>query len=196
MILDALEQLLDRTPLKDLSVELIAEKAGITRTRFYHYFNSKYEAYAALLQRVTDEVLAVYALPGSWMHRSQQARPREALAATVRGVSEVWLSHGAVMREGADLWNTVPEARDLWHLMVGELVRRMTRAIERERARGMAPAGPDAGKLAYALIWQGERLLFLLLADAPGALTADDLVEVTLTAWMRAIYGADDPDPR
>src|SRR4051794_26373854 len=56
LILDALERLLVRTSLKDLGVEQIAEAAGITRTRFYHYYKSKHEAYAALLQRVGDQV--------------------------------------------------------------------------------------------------------------------------------------------
>jgi AcrR family transcriptional regulator len=194
LILDALEVLLTETSLRELGVEQIAERAGITRTRFYHYYKSKHDAYAALLQRVGNSIFEVYELPGSWFHRPEDLRPLDAMRVTLRKVAEVWLEHGAVMREGADLWNTVPEARDLWHLMVGQLVQRMTRAIELERQRGVAPEGADAERLAYNLIWHGERVLFLMLIDAPGAMTIDELVDLAAAVWMRAIYCADDPD--
>ncbi|WP_020495799.1 TetR/AcrR family transcriptional regulator [Sciscionella marina] len=193
LILDALEQLLVATPLRDLGVEQIAEAAGITRTRFYHYYKSKHEAYAALLTRVRDKLLIFYDTEDSWFQRPESTRPRASMKATIRAVVDFWLEHGAVMREGADLWNSVAEARSLWHDVIAQPVERMTRAIERERQRGIAPDGPEAGQLAHNLIWHGERMLFLSLIDAPGMMSVDDLVESATTVWMRTIYLADDP---
>ncbi|WP_345382117.1 TetR/AcrR family transcriptional regulator [Pseudonocardia yuanmonensis] len=195
LILDALERLLVETPLRDLGVEQIAEEAGITRTRFYFYFKSKHEAYAALLARVRDRLLVFYDTEDSWFQRPESARPRESMTATIRAVVDFWLEHGAVMREGADLWNSVDEARSLWDDLIHQPVERMTRAIERERQRGIAPDGPAADQLARNLIWHGERMLFLTLINAPDALAVDDLVESATTVWMRAIYLADDPAP-
>ncbi|HWD01948.1 MAG TPA: TetR/AcrR family transcriptional regulator [Amycolatopsis sp.] len=195
LILDALERLLAETPLRDLGVEQIAEEAGITRTRFYFYFKSKHEAYAALLARVRELLLAFYDTEDSWFQRPESVRPRESMSATIRAVVEFWLEHGAVMREGADLWNSVAETRSLWHDLIAQPVERMTRAIERERERGIAPDGPEPRQLAHNLIWHGERMLFLALIDAPGAMSVDDLVESAASVWMRAIYLADDPDP-
>ncbi|GAA3571766.1 TetR/AcrR family transcriptional regulator [Amycolatopsis ultiminotia] len=195
LILDALERLLTETPLRDLGVEQISEEAGITRTRFYFYFKSKHEAYASLLARVRDRLLVFYDTNESWFQRPESVRPRESMTATIRAVVDFWLAHGAVMREGADLWNSVAEARTLWHDLITQPVERMTRAIERERQRGIAPDGPEPGRLARNLIWHGERMLFLELIDAPGAMSVDDLVESATSVWMRAIYLADDPDP-
>jgi AcrR family transcriptional regulator len=195
LILDALERLLAETPLRDLGVEQIAEEAGITRTRFYFYFKSKYEAYAALLARVRDQLLVFYDTEESWFRRPESARPRDSMTATIRAVVDFWLENGAVMREGADLWNSVADARSLWHDLIAQPVERMTRAIERERERGIAPDGPEADQLARNLIWHGERMLFLSLIDAPGTMSVDDLVESATTVWMRAIYLADDPSP-
>lgn len=195
LILDALERLLVEIPLRDLGVEQIAEEAGITRTRFYFYFKSKHEAYAALLARVRERLLVFYDTEDSWFQRPESARPRESMTATIRAVVDFWLAHGAVMREGADLWNSVTETRSLWNDLIAQPVERMTRAIERERLRGIAPDGPDAGRLAMNLIWHGERMLFLELIGAPGKMSVDDLVESATTVWMRAIYLADDPDP-
>lgn len=195
LILDAVERLLVETPLRDLGVEQIAEEAGITRTRFYFYFKSKYEAYAALLARVRDRLLVFYDTADSWFQRPESARPRESMMATIRAVVDFWLEHGAVMREGADLWNSGAEAGTLWHDLIAQPVERMTLAIERERQRGIAPDGPEASTLARNLIWHGERMLFLTLIDAPGKMSVDDLVVTATTVWMRAIYLADDPDP-
>jgi AcrR family transcriptional regulator len=196
MILDALEKLLGKTPLHALDVEQIAEAAGITRTRFYHYYKSKHEAYAALLRRIAGQVLDIYAFPGSWYVREGDTRPRDALSITMKGVIEVWLEHGPVLREGGDLWNATPEIRDAWHGIMAPLVDATAATIERERELGVAPAGTDAYRLAQSLIWQGERLILLNLMDAPGAMSIDELLDVGLNDWMRAIYLADDPSPK
>lgn len=195
LILDALERLLTDTPLRDLGVEQIAKEAGITRTRFYFYFKSKYEAYAALLARVRDLLLVFYDTQDSWFQRAESVRPRDSMKATIRAVVAFWMEHGAVMREGADLWNSAAEAGTLWHDLIAQPIARMTHAIERERDRGIAPDGPAAEQLAQNLIWHGERMLFLELIDAPGAMSLDDLIDAATTIWMRAIYVADDPDP-
>jgi TetR/AcrR family transcriptional regulator, ethionamide resistance regulator len=144
---------------------------------------------------VRDELLRFYDTEDSWFRRPPQARPRDSMRKTVKAVVDFWLEHGAVMREGADLWNSVAEAHTLWHDLIKQLVDRMALAIERERGRGLAPDGPDAGQLAQNLIWHGERMLFLLLTDSPGMMSADDLIDTTTTVWMRAIYLADDPVP-
>ncbi|WP_409329425.1 TetR/AcrR family transcriptional regulator [Trujillonella humicola] len=195
LILDALEELLVDTPLRDLGVEQVAERAGITRTRFYFYYKSKHEAYAALLARVRHRLTEFYATQDSWFQRGAGVRPRESMLATVRAVVEFWLAHGAVMREGADLWNSVAETRTLWHDVIAMPVGHMVAAIDRERRRGLAPPGPDAEHLALNLIWHGERMLFLMLTGAPGNMSVDELVDSATTVWMRAIYLDDDPDP-
>lgn len=193
LILDALEQLLEETPLRDLGVEEIAAAAGITRTRFYFYFKSKHEAYAALMRRVSDEVLAVYAQPDSWFEHPEGRQPRGAFAETFQRTLEVWAKHGAVLREAADLWNAAPDVREQWQRIVDELIDRMAATIERERERGAAPPGPDARRLAECLLWMGERMQFLVFTRAPGAMTPDELVDVGSTILMRAVYVDDDP---
>ena len=179
-----------------MGVEQIAAAAGITRTRFYHYYKSKHEAYAALLHRISDEILEVYSRPDSWFAGSPGSRPREAMLATFEGLGEVWLKHGPVLREASDMWNAVPQVREHWQQIVAKLVSRTETAIDRERGLGAAPSGPDAHVLAQSLIWQGERLLFLALIGAEGQPEVDDIIEICASIWMRVIYLADDPDPR
>lgn len=195
LILDALERLLADTPLRDLGVEEIAEAAGITRTRFYHYYKSKYEAYAGLLHRISAEVLEVYNRPDSWWVRPPSARPRDSLNSSLRRVLEVWFKHGVVLREASDMWNALPEVREHWYEVIGRLAEATQLMIERERKLGIAPPGPDAKLLAESLIWQGERLLFLSLIASPIGMVLDEHVELGTSIWMRTIYLQDDPEP-
>jgi AcrR family transcriptional regulator len=194
-ILDALEAQLATAPLRELGVEQIAAAAGITRTRFYHYYKSKGEAYAALLQRISTEVLDVYHRPDSWWASRAELRPRETLMRTLRDVLTVWVEHGVVLREASDMWNASPEVRAHWHRVIDSLVDGTRATIEHERARGLAPPGADALLLARSLIWQGERLLFLKLIGAPGAMTITELVDLGAGIWMRTVYLCDDPSP-
>jgi AcrR family transcriptional regulator len=195
LIMDALERLLATSPLRDLGVEEIAEESGITRTRFYHYYKSKYEAYAALLRRTSVSSFGQVSAPGSWFERSEDTRPRDALLATLQRALGVWLTHREVLREASDLWNAMPEVRDIQYGVVSHLSEVTATSIERERARGVAPPGADARRLAYSLLWQGERLQFLTAIEAPDAMSVDDLIDVVLEIWMRTIYCSDDPDP-
>jgi len=192
-ILDALEALLAETPLRDLGVEEIAETAGITRTRFYVYYQSKHDAYAAVLARLAAMILESYRSQGTWFEREPQVRPREALLETFRITSRVWWEHRAVLREASDLWNTFGDTANPWRALMAEFIQRIRASIEGERERGLAPAGVPAQDLAEFLMWQTERMLFLRILDdrEPDEALAATMVEV----WIRSIYLADDPDP-
>ncbi len=179
-----------------LDVEAIALEAGITRTRFYAYYTSKYDALAALLRRMIDIRNAAYRHPDSWfVGRPPDVRPRESLRRTIEmAVDRAW-PHRFVLREACDLWTAVPEVRNAWLEVISAAADHHERAIIRERERGTAPPGCDARRTAEALAWQAERLSFLAWAELPGAMSKQELCEVCLEAYMRMIFLADDPDP-
>jgi AcrR family transcriptional regulator len=195
LLIDALEQLLTAKRLSEVSVEEIATAAGITRTRFYRYFDSKYEALAAALRRMADELVGVYLQEGSWWVRPDDLPPREALRASFDAIRVLWEKHGPVLREASDLWNAVPQVRETWEGVLARLTELTARQIERERDLGLAPPGPPAADLARVLLWGGERVLFLWQIDSREGLAVEPLREVLLSEWIRAIYVADDPRP-
>jgi TetR/AcrR family transcriptional regulator, ethionamide resistance regulator len=193
LILGALERLLSTTRMRDLGVEEISAAAGITRAQFYNYFKSKYEVLASLLLQVASEVLAVYDLPDSWFVGSHTMPPLQAMTITHERMGAVWQRHGAAVREACDLWNAAPEVREAWEKIISGLIDVTERAIERERRRGIAPKGPAARSLAQALVWQGERLLFVGMIGTADAMTGKELAKVGTAMWMRAIYLTDNP---
>ncbi len=50
--------------LDDLSIETLAEEAGISRGLLYHYFGNKQEFHTAVVQRAADDLFAVTAPAG------------------------------------------------------------------------------------------------------------------------------------
>src|SRR5680860_57758 len=50
--------------LQDLSIETLAEEAGISRGLLYHYFGNKQEFHTAVVQRAADDLFAVTAPAG------------------------------------------------------------------------------------------------------------------------------------
>jgi TetR/AcrR family transcriptional regulator, ethionamide resistance regulator len=196
LILDALERLLATTPMSELDVEPIAAEAGITRTRFYAYFTSKYDALAGLLRRMVVIRGQAFDHPDSWFAgRAPGVRPRDALRQTIQRTTDTAWAHRFVMREGCDLWTAVPEVRAAWLELIDIATTKHERAIVRERAVGIAPGGLDARRLAEALAWQSERLYFRSWAELPGAMSKQELITVTVENYMRMIFVADDPDP-
>src|SRR5512135_2331439 len=55
-IVAAVRELLQEQAFADLSVSAISERAGIARSGFYFYFDSKYDVLAAILAEATHEL--------------------------------------------------------------------------------------------------------------------------------------------
>jgi AcrR family transcriptional regulator len=195
-ILDALEELLNERPLREIDVEQIAGRVGVTRPRFYYYFPSKNAAMAALLERSCDEVFHAHtATEGTWYDRPPGVRPKESLQRAGRERAKLFVKHRRVFLEASDMWNSPAEIRDVWMRLNRSMISLIRDTIERERERGVAPPGPDALRLAESLWWMGERMLFFTYAESDGALSGSDLADLTVQLFMRTIYLNDDPDP-
>jgi AcrR family transcriptional regulator len=60
-LLDLGTRLLSTRSLEDLSIELLAEEAGISRGLLYHYFGNKQEFHLAVVRRVVEDLYAITA---------------------------------------------------------------------------------------------------------------------------------------
>ncbi len=66
-------RLLATRSLEDLSIEMLAEEAGISRGLLYHYFGNKQEFHTAVVQRAADDLFAVTAPTGDGSSLEQLA---------------------------------------------------------------------------------------------------------------------------
>jgi AcrR family transcriptional regulator len=60
-LLDLGVRLLSSRSLDELSIEMLAEEAGISRGLLYHYFGNKQDFHRAVVRRAADELIAVTA---------------------------------------------------------------------------------------------------------------------------------------
>ncbi|MEO5654246.1 MAG: TetR/AcrR family transcriptional regulator [Marmoricola sp.] len=58
-------RLLGSRPLEELSIEALAEEAGISRGLLYHYWGNKQDFHAAVVQRAADNLIQVTAPNGT-----------------------------------------------------------------------------------------------------------------------------------
>jgi len=60
-LLDIGVQLLATRPLEELSIELLADEAGISRGLLYHYFGNKQDFHIAVVRRAVADIYAITA---------------------------------------------------------------------------------------------------------------------------------------
>jgi AcrR family transcriptional regulator len=185
-ILTTAEQLLEERPLGEISVEDLARGAGISRPTFYFYFPSKDAVLLTLVDRMVEAGTASREEALVKLAKEPRAGWRMALQASF----EAFGSRRAVILAAAELRTTNAEARELWSRAMEGWVADVTEVIESERARGVAPAGRPARDLAIALLQMNERAQYATFAGESPALDEDEILDVLVDVWVRAIYGA------
>lgn len=92
-LLRALEQQLRHASLADVSISGVARAAGVGRSAFYFYFPNKYEAVAALLVDIHDDLVrrTDHLLHGV-------GDPTDNLAEALRHTAVVWRQHATLFR--------------------------------------------------------------------------------------------------
>jgi AcrR family transcriptional regulator len=188
-LLDLGVRMLGTRTVDELSIELLAEEAGISRGLLYHYFRSKQEFHRAVVRRAADEVIAVTAPP-------VDGEPLERLAAArVADVDYVWVhyeGYASLVRGAASgdpaLREIYEETRDaltarifdatggagLPSIGIGDtpaarLMARGWSALTEEVVLSWVQAGRSGDEAAQV---SREDLLALLTAALPGVLEA------------------------
>ncbi|WGY00435.1 TetR/AcrR family transcriptional regulator [Nocardioides sp. QY071] len=185
-ILEGAYDMLRTVPLRNMSIDDLAKRAGLSRSSFYFYFESKWQVLSALLAKVTADVFQASQLI---FDRPAGMPPDAAIEHAVSEVIQVWERHGHVLREVADAAAAEPDLQAQWDSILGRFIDASAASIERDRKAGVAIPGPPARSLAAALMWMGERNLSLMSQRSDNAIPSDDMVETVTTIWLRTVYG-------
>jgi AcrR family transcriptional regulator len=183
-ILDAVELLLRDQSIAALSVEDVADAAGIARSGFYFYFESKYAALGALLAGVWDE-MAVAAAP---FFAGSDEPPTAYVPRTLAALDDAWTRHEHLLVAMVDATGTDPGARELWELWMGRWSAGIAERIEAERAAGRAPAGTPAPALAGVLLRMNERSCYDASRRGAGRRERDAMHEALAAVWLAAVW--------
>ena len=183
-LLRSLDEHLQGSSLDSVNIADIARSAGVTRSAFYFYFESKQVAVAALVEGLYDEAYAAAALLAG------DGTPAENIEATIRALFAAWDRHQHVYRAMLDARATSAAVRDLWDSDRESFVPPVAAVIDAERTAGRAPDGPDvptATALAGMLLELNDRALERLARGGPPS--RDEQVATVVHIWLSSIYG-------
>jgi AcrR family transcriptional regulator len=184
-ILEATQELLKTVSLSELSVAQIIEAANVSRTSFYFYFSSKDAVVVALVKEVSREISE---LIKPLLERGD-VDPEDAVRQSLTNWLTVGGEHAAVLAAAAEEWPRSPEIGAVWHGVLRRVSDALARAIERERAAGVAPPGVGGKALASSLVWATERVFHVSAIGVPGLPSISAAVEPLVQMYMGAIYG-------
>lgn len=185
-ILATAESLLGQRSLAEISVDDLAQGAGISRSAFYFYFPSKDAVVMTLVDRVIERADAAR----DRVLERQASDPRLALRDGIESFYAVFGAHRPVIRAISDLGATNPEARALWSRVMDGWVTNVAELIEAERERGAAPRELAARDLATALVQMNERVLHAIFIDETPAVRESEVIDTLTHVWSNAIYGS------
>ena len=180
--MDAAEALLRERPFRELTVDDLMRRTGLSRPSFYVYFRDRHDLVLRVVERIGTEL---FEMSERWYSGTGEgsALIREA----IDGVVGVFADHGPVLRALADAAADDPRVERAYTELIERFVTATARHIEREMAAGrVLPL--DAEETANALTWMMERYLQLKLGRTPDV-PAAPITEALATIWSRVLYG-------
>jgi AcrR family transcriptional regulator len=186
-IVQAVRELLVEKPFAQLSVSTISDRAGVARSGFYFYFDSKYAVLAQILADATHELeeLTEYFAP-----RGPTESPSAFAKRMVGSAAVVYAHNDPVMSACNAARNTDAEIRDLLDQQVEGVVQQIIGIVEDELRAGTAhPIIDDIPTLVRTLAVTTAQAL----SGDTAFLGADGDVQrgvrVLEALWLNALWG-------
>jgi len=177
-LLDLGVQLLADRSLDELSIDVLAEEAGISRGLLYHYFGNKHAFHEAVVRRAADDLIAQTAPPTTG---GPLERLHTSMAAYVDYVVANYAGYLSLVR-GAGGGNAV--LREIYD----EARAALTDRLFEEDPQGQILLDTPAARLlvrGWSALVEDVVLAWML---APGDVTREQVLEV-ITAALPALVG-------
>jgi AcrR family transcriptional regulator len=183
-IVTAVRELLEERPFSDLSVSTISERAGVARSGFYFYFDSKYAVLAVILADASE-------LLDELTHHFAPREPGETPAAfakrMVGSAAAVYANDDPVLSACAVARNTDAQIREMMDDFYDSVIDKLITLLEQD---------PDARPISDDL----PALVRTLAATTAMTLTHDSAfvgrgqdparaVETVERLWLSAFWG-------
>ncbi|MDI3314188.1 MAG: TetR/AcrR family transcriptional regulator [Mycobacterium sp.] len=186
-ILQAVRELLEEKPFAELSVSAISDRAGVARSGFYFYFDSKYSVLAQILSEATRELeeLTHYFAP-----RGPGESPAEFAKRMVGSAAAVYAHNDPVMAACNAARHTDPEIRAILDQQIDTVIDQIIGVVEQEIKAGTAhPISDDVPALVRTL---AVTTALMLAGDTAFLGPEGDVqrgVRVLEQLWLNALWG-------
>lgn len=186
-IVQAVRDLLEEKPFAELSVSTISDRAGVARSGFYFYFDSKYAVLAQILAEATRELEE---LTQYFAARGVDESPA-AFAERMVGSAALVYAHNDPVASACNVArNTDAEIRELLDHQLSTVIDQIVGVVQDEVAAGTAnPISDDIPALVRTLT---ATTGFMLSGDTTYLEPGGDVsrgVRVLEALWLNALWG-------
>lgn len=191
-IVHAVRQLLEEKPFAELSVSTISDRAGVARSGFYFYFDSKYAVLAQILGEAARELEE---LTQHFAPRGADETPAQFAKRMVGSAAAVYAHNDPVMSACNIARNTDAEIRDILDGFNEAVIEQIVPLIEAEISCGRAqPVVDDIRGLIRTLT---ATTAFTLSGESsfigPDR-DSDRAVRIVEKLWLHALWGGQGSD--
>jgi AcrR family transcriptional regulator len=183
-IVAAVRELLEVKAFSDLSVSMISERAGVARSGFYFYFDSKYAVLAVV---VADAMAELDKLTHDFAPREAGETPAEFAKRMVGSAAAVFSHNDPIMKACTLAQNTDAQLRDMMNDFSDTVIDKIVGLIGQDA--GARPISDDLTALVRTLT---ATTALTLSNDSAFVGRNDDssrAVEVVERLWMSALWG-------
>ena len=193
-ILAAARAFLEERPFREMTVEGVMVRTGLSRPAFYAYFRDRYEVVTRLLEGIGG---LLFALDWRWLSGGEGGEDaREVLVEALRAGSGTFVEYGPVLRAIADAAGYDARVEQVYRYgLIERLTKAVAARISRDVKAGVSPADLDPEETARALVLMTERYLLDAFGHPERRPSEEESMAVFATLegiWVRTLYGRGD----
>ncbi len=183
-IVAAVRALLEERSFADLSVSTISERAGVARSGFYFYFDSKYAVLALIMRGVFEELDE---LTHDFAPRDPGETPPAFATRMVGSAAAVYTSNDPVVRACVVAQNTDGQIREMMNDFQDTVIEKIVGVVEQD-----ADARPISADLPALVRILAATTALTLVHDSSFVGRGQDparAVDVLERLWLSALWG-------
>ena len=183
-IVTAVRELLQERSFADLSVSTISERAGVARSGFYFYFDSKYAVLAVILAEAGD---LLDQLTHDFAPREPGETPEAFAKRMVGSAAAVYANNDPAMTACAVARNTDAQIREMMDDFADGIVDKIVTLLEQD-----ADARPISDDLPALVRTLAATTTMTLIHDSSFVGRGDDparAVDIVERLWLNALWG-------
>ena len=189
-ILAAARAFLEERPFREMTVEGVMVRTGLSRPAFYAYFKDRYDLVTRLLEGVGS---LLFALDWRWLSGGEvEEEAREVLADALRAGSRTFVEYGPVLRAIADAAGYDARVEQVYRYgLIERLVAAVASRISRDVEAGLSPADLEPEQAARALVLMTERYVLDAFGRPERRPSREESAAVFATLeeiWVRTLY--------
>ncbi|MGV0741930.1 TetR/AcrR family transcriptional regulator [Mycolicibacterium sp. XJ870] len=183
-IVKAVRELVEEESFADLSVSTISERAGVARSGFYFYFDSKYAVLAVILADAMEELAA---LTHDYAPREAGETPAAFAKRMVGSAATVFATNDPIMSACTVAQNTDAQIRELMNDFEDAVIGKIVGLVEQDE--GARPISEDIPALVRTL----TATTAMTLSHDSGFVGRDTdparALDIVERLWLNALWG-------